>query len=248
MARVLTFDPASVQRPDAPPAARDIASDGIADSASWPFSVDGSTAVTQRLRQHLLRTSGYAALSLDGCTKVLLDFAGERAFLPLLAEAVASSAPLARTMGENFDRVVLEELSCSHFAALASDGLHYPLRPFLWQVALHNDAGSDVDEPLSNGARVRLLRWPDFRLLGHQHDGFRLCSLLLKRSCTLTECQQLLDLGDGAVRTFVRATYFCGYSMIEPPRADEARTPPAASSRGGVLLARMWRSLRGTVS
>jgi hypothetical protein len=47
---------------------------------------------------------------------------------------------------------------------------------------------------------VKLLRWPDFRVLGHDHDGFRLCSLLLKRACTVDECAMLLDLPAAAVR------------------------------------------------
>ncbi|MEW6383688.1 MAG: hypothetical protein AB1514_06905, partial [Pseudomonadota bacterium] len=60
----------------------------------------------------------------------------------------------------------------------------------------------DLDERL-RGASVKLLRWPDFRVLGHDHDGFRLCSLLLKRACTVEECAMLLELPAAAVRDFI---------------------------------------------
>jgi len=91
---------------------------------------------------------------------------------------------------------------------------------------------------------VKLLRWPDFRVLGHDHDGFRLCSLLLKRACTVDECAMLLDLPAAAVRDFIHAAYLCGYAQLQAGTA----APIAARGNGpdSGLLARLWRSLRGS--
>jgi hypothetical protein len=52
-------------------------------------------------------------------------------------------------------------------------------------------------------------------VLGHDHDGFRLCSLLLKRACTVDECAMLLELPAAAVRDFIHAAYLCGYAQLQ---------------------------------
>jgi hypothetical protein len=83
-------------------------------------------------------------------------------------------------------------------------------------------------------------------VLGHDHDGFRLCSLLLKRACTVDECAMLLELPAAAVRDFIHAAYLCGYAQLQV-----ASGAPIASSRHGAgtdngLLARLWRHLRGS--
>lgn len=90
-------------------------------------------------------------------------------------------------------------------------------------------------------ARVRLLRWPDFRVLGHQHDSFRLCSLLLKRACSVDECASLLDISGAAVRAFVHPAYLCGYAALEAPAGGSRLI---GGNDAGGLLARMWRSVR----
>ncbi|PTS80331.1 hypothetical protein DBR20_02045, partial [Stenotrophomonas sp. HMWF023] len=119
-----------------------------------------------------------------------------------------------------------------------------PLRPLLWQWAQRSRHWQALDERL-RGASVKLLRWPDFRVLGHDHDGFRLCSLLLKRACTVDECAMLLDLPAAAVRDFIHAAYLCGYAQLQV-----APTAPLAGARASTadtsLLARLWRTLRGS--
>lgn len=87
----------------------------------------------------------------------------------------------------------------------------------------------------------------DFRLLAHQHDGFRLCSLLVKRACSVDECRQLLDLDAATVQAFVHSAYLCGYAMVETPEgvtAAVAAPPSRNATTGGSLLSRMWRNLR----
>ena len=95
------------------------------------------------------------------------------------------------------------------------------------------------------GASVKLLRWPDFRVLGHDHDGFRLCSLLLKRACTVDECAMLLDLPAAAVRDFIHAAYLCGYAQLQVTPAAPLSGARASTADTG-LLARLWRTLRGS--
>lgn len=212
------------------------------DSASSP-AITGSKPLTRRLRQQLWAKSGHALLSLDGQPRLLLDFAHDHG-VPLSANIAASPASLAHVLGEGFGRIVFQALPAERFETLAVHQFHQPLRPILWQIAQHGGDWQDLDHRLFRHARIRLLRWPDFRLLAHQHDGFRLCSLLLKRACSVDECQQLLDLDAATVLAFVRSAYLCGYAMVETPDAVVADAPASRPAITGSLLARMWRSLR----
>ncbi len=81
-------------------------------------------------------------------------------------------------------------------------------------------------------------------MLGHDHDGFRLCSLLLKRACTVDECAMLLDLPPAAVRDFIHAAYLCGYAQLQAAPAVPLAERAAGADNG--LLARLWRHLRGS--
>ena len=92
---------------------------------------------------------------------------------------------------------------------------------------------------------MKLLRWPDFRVLGHDHDGFRLCSLLLKRACTVEECTMLLELPAAAVRDFIHAAYLCGYAQLQAAPATLMMAAGGTRTDNG-LLARLWRHLRGS--
>ena len=241
MAMILAADPDHRERP-APSSLPATFGDALP-------AVTGSKPLTRRLRQHLWQKTGCALLSLDGQPRLLLDFAHDHG-VPLSTNIAASPMSLARVLGEGFGRIVMQELPAERFEALARHQFHQPLRPILWQIAQHGGDWDDLDRRLLRHARIRLLRWPDFRLLAHQHDGFRLCSLLLKRACSVDECRQLLDLDADTVQVFVRSAYLCGYAMVETP--DSTGTHVAAPARstapGGSLLARMWRNLRGTAS
>ena len=203
--------------------------------------VTGSKPLTRRLRHHLWQKSGCAVWSLDGQPRLLLDFAHDHG-VPL--SSPNATASLVRVLGEGFGRIVMQELAPERFESLARHQFHQPLRPILWQVAQHGGDWDDLDRRLLRHARIRLLRWPDFRLLAHQHDGFRLCSLQLKRACSADECRQLLDLDAATVQAFVRSAYLCGYAMVETPDTGAADAPSARPATTGSLLARMWRGLR----
>jgi hypothetical protein len=82
-------------------------------------------------------------------------------------------------------------------------------------------------------------------VLGHDHDGFRLCSLLLKRACTVDECAMLLELPAAAVRDFIHAAYLCGYAQLQPAPATPMMATGGIRTDNG-LLARLWRHLRGS--
>lgn len=242
MAMILAADPDHRER--SAPSSLPVAS---GDAPALPAPVTGSKPLTRRLRQHLWQKSGRALWSLDGQPRLLLDFAHDHG-VPLAANAGASPASLARVLGEGFGRIVMQELPSERFEALTRHQFHQPLRPVLWQIAQHGGDWDDLDRRLLRHARIRLLRWPDFRLLAHQHDGFRLCSLLLKRACSVEECRQLLDLDAATVQAFVRSAYLCGYAMVETPEGAGTATPLASVPSAGSLLARMWRNLRGAAA
>lgn len=244
MARILVAEPDHREPSDASSSAfsTDAASDAGDALSSWPSASD-SPSLTRRLRHHLWQKSGHALLSLDGQPRLLLDFVHDHGVsLPTNNEPAPHS--LARALGEGFDRLVMQDVSADRYDLLARGLSHQPLRPILWQVSQHGGDWDDLDGNLLRLARIRLLRWPDFRLLAHQHDGFRLCSLLLKRACSVDECQRLLGLDARTVQAFARSAYLCGYAMLEAPDASAAPTALNAAP-GGSLLARMWRNLRG---
>jgi hypothetical protein len=149
---------------------------------------------------------------------------------------------LAQLLSDQFEALSLHGLSERRYQELGGALPRQPLRPLLWQWGQRPAHWHDLDVRLQRGARVKLLRWPDFRVLGHQHDSFRLCSLLLKRACSVDECASLLDVAPDAVRSFVHPAYLCGYAALEDAPASSA--PLRAGEGGGTLLARMWRSVR----
>ncbi len=209
--------------------------------ADGQFLASGSKQVTRLLRQRLQEKKGRALLLAHNKPMLLIDFEHDQA-IPLHAAASADSN-LAQQLGDLFDSLVLQELSLQRFTELAGNVSRQPLRPLLWQMAQHSSNWSDFERRLQQHAQVSLLRWPDFRVLAHQHDGFRLCSLLLKKPCSLHECTRLLELDIGATRAFMRSAYLCGYAEVKIP--EMAPPPPPPPKQGAsALLARMWRSVR----
>jgi len=199
---------------------------------------DGAHAITRLLRERLPLRQGHALLGERGQPLLLLDLEQDQAVL--LQEP---AAVLVERLAQGFEHLYLDALSAAQFQALAGTRARQPLRPLLWQWAQRSRHWQALDERLRSAA-VKLLRWPDFRVLGHDHDGFRLCSLLLKRACTVDECAMLLELPPAAVRDFIHAAYLCGYAQLQAGTA----APIAARGNGpdNGLLARLWRSLRGS--
>lgn len=206
------------------------------------YLASGAKQVTRLLRQRLQEKQGRAVLSLQGQPQLLIDFEHDQ-MVPLYVHPVQGPS-LAQQLGDVFELLALQELSLARFQALAGSLSRQPLRPLLWQMAQFGDNWTDFDRRLQQSARVSLLRWPDFRVLAHQHDGFRLCSLLLKKPCTLTECTELLELDGDATRAFMRSAYLCGYATVQVPEPAAAPPPAPAKLGASALLARMWRSVR----
>lgn len=207
-------------------------------SIDEPCTARGAKAITRALRESLPARQGHAVLALEGSPRLLLDFVQDQMVVP----AGVPVADLAQHLSDSFDALSLHGISERRYQQLAGALPRQPLRPLLWQWGLRPAHWHDLDARLQRHARVKLLRWPDFRVLGHQHDSFRLCSLLLKRACSVDECARLLDMPAEAVRGFVYPAYLCGYAALE----DTAASAPMlrAGSGGGTLLARMWRSVR----
>ena len=199
---------------------------------------DGAHAITRLLRERLPLRQGHALLGERGQPLLLLDLEQDQAVL--LQEP---AAVLVERLAQGFEHLYLDALTAPQFQLLAGNRARQPLRPLLWQWAQRSRHWQALDERLRSAA-VKLLRWPDFRVLGHDHDGFRLCSLLLKRACTVDECAMLLELPPAAVRDFIHAAYLCGYAQLQ----NAAPVPVAARGSGADhgLLARLWRSLRGS--
>lgn len=209
-----------------------------AEPIEEPAQASGAKAVTGALRRSLQSRQGHALLALHGHALLLIDFVQDQ----MVVLSCADTASVARTLAGSFPALSLHGLSARRYQQMAADRARQPLRPLLWQWGQQSGDWQDLDRQLDGDARVKLLRWPDFRVLGHQHDSFRLCSLLLKRACSVDECCRLLDMPGAAVRGFVHPAYLCGYAALEAGSGAPVVTRPVVS--GGSLLARMWRSVR----
>lgn len=231
----VNLDDRQIQSALAPAPREDVTTDGL-------YLASGAKQVTRLLRQRLQERKGRALLSLQGQPQLLMDFEHDQVVSLYVHPGQGPS--LAQQLGELFELLALQELSAARYEALAENLSRQPLRPVLWQMAQHGDHWTDFERRLHQQARMHLLRWPDFRVLAHQHDGFRLCSLLLKKPCSLDECTQLLDLDIDATRAFMRSAYLCGYAEVKVPVEAVAPAPVAQKNGASTLLARMWRSVR----
>lgn len=206
-------------------------------SIEEPCAARGAKAITRALRESLPSRHGHAVLALNGLPVLLLDFEQDQMVVP----DGSGNAELAQLLSDEFDQLAFHGIAAKRYQQLAGELPRQSLRPLLWQWGQHPAHWHDLDARLQQHARVRLLRWPDFRVLGHQHDSFRLCSLLLKRACSVDECASLLDISGDVVRAFVHPAYLCSYAALEAP-AGGSRFIGGGDAGG--LLARMWRSVR----
>jgi len=205
-----------------------------------PCTARGAKAITRALRESLNSRQGHAVLALDNAAQVLIDFVQDQ----MVVAAGVPAEHLAQDLSDAFESLALHGISARRYQELAGERTRQPLRPLLWQWGQRPEHWQDLDARLRHHARVKLLRWPDFRVLGRQHDNFRLCSLLLKRACSVDECAALLDVSGDAVRSFVHPAYLCGYAALEATPQDATPLRGTFASGGGTLLARMWRNLR----
>lgn len=217
-------------RPVPPPVAAVQAAD--ADPGDLPALFEG-------LRRGLAAGDGFAALQLDGRSAILVDFRRRLLLAPLSAH---NDQVLELPQGTTFQRLRLRTLPARQVALhVGQHGL--PLVPALWQAALRMQVAPVLVAPLHEDTRMALLRWPDFRVVAHRPDDFRLCSLLLKRACTAGEAGQVLAIDAGSVRAFFNAAWLTGYAHEQAGGAAPLK-PPSRSAPGS-LLASLWRGIRG---
>lgn len=229
------------------------------DPAGHRGPVSDSREITRHLRRGIQRRSGWCLLQSAGQWRAAVDFAsGQAVVAAAAAEAGCSGlAGAARWLGSHLEGMSLEQIGAGQFQSLETQGHRMPLRALLWQSAPLLDCWQRLDARLAAGARVHLEVWPDFRVLARQQDVFRLCSLLVRRPCSVAECAQILELPTVLVEDFVHSAYLSGYARIEAaapsqgagPQALEPLVPAAGSglapARGRTgLLARMWQGVR----
>jgi hypothetical protein len=162
----------------------------------------------------------------------------------VLAEPSAMSLALFQAaLVDPLPALELLPIARSLFDAQARRSRPVALRPLLWQVGLNACADNAPLPPLQADTRLRLRRWPDFRVLAHRHDDFRICALLIKHALDVAACSSVLGLPREEVQAFFNAAYLSGYAH---PSAAPLPTLTAVSARpaGGNALARMWRDVR----
>ena len=199
----------------------------------------GAKAITRAIRAGVRQKQGHVLLRRGMETRLLIDFEKD---VVATASSLAPAA-LAEALAADFDQLRMQAISEFAFERLSRGLPAHPLRPLLWQWGQQARGWQDLDAKLCE-AKVRLLRWPDFRVLGRQHDSFRLCSLLLKRPSSVDECVQMLDVPAEQVRSFVHPALLCGYANLEPFALSAPAMQQAPARAEGTLLARMWRSMR----
>jgi hypothetical protein len=193
-----------------------------------------------QVRHHLAARDGNWLLSANGQDLFVLGFDSLTA-TPLQAETVPTQL-LGAVIGQTPHEVVLSPLDPAHTPLAAQQKT--PLVPLLWQAALRMDLEPTLMAPMDESTVIKLRRWPDFRVLAHRHDDFRLCSLLLKRPCRAREAAHMLGIDPGAVFALFNAAYLSGYANVEAAPADPDPTSGGAARGTGRLLAGMWRNLR----
>lgn len=213
-----------------------------ADFGGGSQRVTGPVAILERMREGFRSERGAAQLKLDGKTIFLVDFSTQHVW-HLVAEAIDD-----RQLGKQFldygER--LEMVPCQLTPEIIGrlGNRMQPLACLVWDASL-SARGRGVTMPMTSRAAVRLRRWPAFQLLVQRHDHFRLCSLLLRKTCTATECMQLLDLDEIEILDFMRAAYFTGCADIEGVRSADPENQPARKAKGSRLVG-WWRSMRDT--
>lgn len=196
----------------------------------------------EQIREQLRARSAQAVLSLDGVDVLHLDFVAGQAIPLHSARQAVDIVP--GLLGPGFDRLLLRETS----TAPADQDPSMALTPLLWQTALRMRMVPQLIAPLTESTALRMRQWPDFRVLAHRHDDFRLCTLLLKQASTASEAATQLKMDTGAARAFFNAAYLSGHAVLEgeadalgDAAADAPMPPPPTTTR----LSRLWQRLRG---
>ncbi|MEG0185711.1 MAG: hypothetical protein RR704_19915, partial [Stenotrophomonas sp.] len=157
----------------------------------------------------------------------------------LYAEPASRSvACLRRLLQDTHAPVSLHPLSREDFEQKVAAGRALSIGPTLWTLGLEASVEGSPLPPLALETRLKLSRWPDFRILGNRHDDFRLCALLIKHGLDVATCGSVLGLSQQHVQAFFNAAYLSGYAFPARDTARAVRT--GAQSR----LAGLWRQIR----
>lgn len=179
----------------------------------------------------------YAAVSLRGETLCWLDMQNNRVLVAEPAAEMTIRFQVALT--DHRSQLEMSPLAADAFERQAQYTRSVPLRPMLWQAGLTACAANAPLRPLGMESSLQLRRWPDFRVLAHRHDDFRICALLIKRAMDADACSAALALPRGHVQAFFNAAYLSGYAYLVQDAPQ--RVLRTGRSRG---LVQLWRDVR----
>jgi len=203
-------------------------------SAALPF--------VQQLRIHLAgdiampRRPAYAAVIHDDATVCWLDAKNDR--MMTTAPAPIALTLLQKLLAEEHPALSLAPVSQELFEQRAIVSSNLPLRPSLWNIGLAATRLDRLMPPLQMDAKLRLRRWPDFRILAHRPDHFRLCALLIKQGASVQACCEILDIPQRAAQSFFNAAFLTAYAF--PVMGEDAPVRPSPTDG----LVNLWRQLR----
>lgn len=204
------------------------------------------TSFSRAVRRSLASKQGYAAIKTSVDDMVFCDF---NAGTALVNPSIKQTDELTTTLAKKYGQLSLRPLDQSNFQAASRALTRFPLIPLLWQMALKvrdEDHRIGLLPPLAADATLQLGRWPDFRVLANQSEYFRLSSLLLKQGFTVADVARMLDIDATTATAFFNAAYLCGYADEVASRAAPVSPEPREErAKSGLMLASMWRSLRG---
>ncbi|ALA83302.1 hypothetical protein D7Y55_03470 [Stenotrophomonas maltophilia] len=196
----------------------------------------------QQLRLHLAsdgaqqRRPAHAAIIHDGATVCWLDARNDR--MMTTAPAPITLTLLQKLLGDADPALSLVPVTQDVFVQRATVSSNIPLRLTLWNIALATAGHGAPMSPLHEGTKLRLRRWPDFRILAHRPDHFRLCALLIKQGASVQACCAILDLPRRSVQSFFNAAFLTAYAF--PVVGEDAPVRPSPTDG----LVNLWRQLR----
>lgn len=231
---MVRFRRSSFEDPQGPFAAPPLPSATL-PSAALPF--------VQQLRLYLgddnstqSRRHAYAAVVHHDAIVCWLDTRADR--MMTTAPAPIALPLLQKLLADDDPALTLTPVTQEMFMQRAVVSSNRPLRPTLWDIGLGTADHDKPMWPLQRDARLRLRRWPDFRILAHRHDHFRLCALLIRQGVTVQACCDILDLPRRPVQSFFNAAFLTAYAFPVMGAQAPVRTSPTDS------LVNLWRQIR----
>lgn len=180
------------------------------------------------------------AINWQGRPLGWLDVESERMILP--EPAAVTVLHLQNALSWDAPALELSFLPRDTFERHARHARVLPLRPTLWQIGHDARPANLALAPLSTDSDLQLRRWPDFRILAHRHDDFRICALLVRRAHNVDACAAALELPHTSVQAFFNAAFLSGYGFPVAAAVPQGERVPA--ERAGLGLARLWREAR----